>query len=114
VFSEFKRRTADKDTDVRRAMISVMQALVSKRPELGPVFMEEHWMALSESRDAPLRSLLLDTDERVRKDAVEAVVDLCAQNSDMVTTSLLQVLHVYTSQACSAILYHLRGCVTIF
>ncbi len=85
---------------MRRAMVSVMQALVSKRPELSSVFMEESWMAQSETRDAPLRALLLDSDERVRKDAVEAVVDLCAQNSDVVPTSMLQVTLWMTS--CTA------------
>lgn len=91
VFTEFKRRAADKDPEVRRAMISVMHALVSRRPELGGVFMEESWVAHGETREAPLRALLLDADERVRKDALEAVTEVCSQNADTVPARLLEV-----------------------
>ena len=92
MFAEFKRRANDKDSDVRRAMVSVMQALISKKPELGTVFMHDTWTFQGEQREAPMRNLMLDADEKVRKDTIEAVVELSLTSADIVPASLMQLL----------------------
>lgn len=81
-FSEFKRRSCDKDPDVRKALVNVMQALVTKRPEMGKLLMEDDWNYMGGSREAPLRQLVIDPDEGVRKEAVSAVLSACLVNSD--------------------------------
>eukprot|EP00960_Hanusia_phi_P067795 766704-Hanusia_phi.AAC.3 len=90
VFTEFKRRTFDKDPDVRKSMASVIHHLVSKRPELSKAFMEESWVANGDERDAPMRLLVIDSDEGVRCESVGAVFDLSLNNPETIPTEFLR------------------------
>ncbi|EKX46703.1 hypothetical protein GUITHDRAFT_107481 [Guillardia theta CCMP2712] len=90
VFTEFKRRTFDKDPDVRKSMASVIHHLVSKRPELSKAFMEESWVANGDERDAPMRLLVIDSDEGVRCESVSAVFDLSLSNPETIPTEFLK------------------------
>jgi hypothetical protein len=89
-FAEFKRRSVDKETDVRKALVNVMQALVTKRPEMGKILMEDEWNYMGGSREAPLLKLVIDPDEGVRKDAVSAVLSACLLNSDAVPHAIVE------------------------
>jgi len=89
-FSEFKRRSVDKDPDVRKALINVMQALVDKRGEMGKILMEDEWNYMGGSREAPLLKLVIDIDEGVRKEAVAAVLSACLNNAESVPHSILE------------------------
>ena len=89
-FAEFKRRSVDKDSDVRKALVNVMQALVTKRPEMGKVLMEDEWNYMGGSREAPLSKLVIDMDEGVRKDAVSAILSVCLINSEAVPQAVLE------------------------
>ena len=89
-FSEFKRRSVDKDSDVRKALVSVMQALVTKRPDMGKLLMEDDWTYMGGSREAPLLKLVADPDESVRKEAVYAVFSACLADSDSTPQGILE------------------------
>ena len=81
-----------KDVNVRRAMVCVMHTLVAGKSELSSVFMKDRWTVNCDDREAPMRTLMLDIDERVRKDTVDAVIELCVQNGDSVPVSLLRLI----------------------
>ena len=91
-FAEFKRRSVDKETDVRKALVNVMQALVTKRPEMGKILMEDEWNYMGGSREAPMLKLVIDPDEGVRKDAVSAVLSSCLLNSDSVPHTIVELV----------------------
>jgi hypothetical protein len=90
VFSEFKRRTGDKDADVRKTMISVIQHLVLKRPELAAGFLQEPYIVNGEEREAPMIRLVIDHEESVRKQAVLAGVDICLHHGEVVNLAFLE------------------------
>ncbi len=52
--------------------------------------MQDQWVMLGETRDAPMCLLVVDSDEGVRSEAVKAVLDLCEHNSDAVPPAFLQ------------------------
>ncbi|KAJ1482123.1 armadillo-type protein [Baffinella frigidus] len=90
VFAEFKRRTGDKDVDVRKAMISVMHHLILKRPELAPGFIQESYIVAGEDREAPFMRLIIDGDEGVRKQAIISGVDICLHHAEAVPLAFLE------------------------
>ena len=67
-----------------------MQALVTKRPEVRKILMEDEWNYMGGSRKAPLLKLVIDIDEGVWKEAVAAVLSACLVNADSVPQSILE------------------------
>mmetsp|Transcript_29116 Transcript_29116/g.76383 ORF Transcript_29116/g.76383 Transcript_29116/m.76383 type:complete len:1523 (-) Transcript_29116:320-4888(-) len=90
VFAEFKRRSLDKEPEVRRAMVGVLGVLLQNRPELSKPLLEDMFVFQGDQRDAPLYSLVVDGDERVRKDAVECVLQLALNCPESVSSSFLR------------------------
>ena len=91
-FAEFKRRSVDKDPDVRKALVNVMHALVTKRQEMGKILMHDDWNYMGASREAPLLTLVIDPDEGVRREAVAAVLSSCLVNADAVPQGIIEVV----------------------
>ena len=71
-------------------MVHVVSLLLQKRRELSKALLGDQYHLQGEARDPPMWTLMLDNDERIRREAVEAMLELCLQNHEAVPTSFLR------------------------